>query len=254
MNKKFYKDFLTMTGRNFKHLLREPEALIMTVMLPIMIYIIFVVLFAGAIDTGSSEYVSFVFPGVLITGIVFGLAPTAIEVNNDMNKGVIERFRTMNISKMAILNSHAFMSVIKATISLTVLYITSLLFGYRITASFTELLVMLAVLALVVTALSWVAIFFGLIADSPEAASSYLMIFQFTPYLSSAYVPIETMPNWLQGFAEYQPFNLVTETLRSLLNGGGTGDKFLLTIIVWGGMILLFMPLALKSYNRSVAS
>lgn len=252
MKSNFLSNLKTLTRRNLKHLFREPEPLILTIVLPIMIYLVFVILFSGVVTTESGDYYKYVLPGVLTTVVVFGLSPTAIKVNNDLKKGVTDRLCTMNISKSAILCSHVIVSMIKTIISLVILIITGYLFGLRLDFTILELFAFIAITLLLVIALSWIAIFCGIIGENAEAAASYIFIFMFLPYFSSAYVPIETMPSWLQGFAEYQPFNLIIDPLRSVLLGEGYGDKLTLCIIIWVSITVLFTYLSLRLFDKKI--
>lgn len=203
-------------GRSIRHSLRNVEALVMAIALPIMLMLLFTYVFGGAIDA-SGEYVSYVVPGIILLCAGFGSSSTAVDVANDMMNGIIDRFRTMPIKSHYVITGHVVASLVRNLVATVIVIGVAFLVGFRPSASFLEWVGALAVIILFILALTWLYAAIGLIASSPTAASSYGFVLLFLPYLSSAFVPTETMPKWLQGIAENQPFTPIIETIRGLL-------------------------------------
>ncbi|WP_328739555.1 ABC transporter permease [Streptomyces erythrochromogenes] len=207
---------LALAGRSLRISSRQPDALITALMLPVMLMLIFVYFFGGAIDTGT-EYVTYVVPGAMLLCAGFGAAGTAVSVADDMRNGVIDRFRTLNIGGIPILAGHVTASVLRNLLSTTLVLTVALAIGFRPQAGPAAFLAAAGLLFAYITAISWLAATLGLLAKTPEAAGGFTFLMMFLPYPSSAFVPIETMPGWLHGFAEHQPLTPVIESLRALL-------------------------------------
>jgi ABC-2 type transport system permease protein len=216
---------------------RNIDAMITALALPIMLMLMFVYLFGGAIHTGTA-YVTYVVPGVLLLCAGFGAASTAVTVSNDMNGGIIDRLRSMDVGGAAFLSGHVVASVARNAVSTLLVLGVGLLIGYRPHAGPLGWLGAAGMLLLFVTAVSWLAAVVGLVARSPEAAGGFSFLVMFLPYPSSAFVPVSTMPSWLHGFAEHQPTTPVIETLRSLLAGTAVGSSAW-TAVCWCAAILL---------------
>ncbi|MFE5678089.1 ABC transporter permease [Streptomyces erythrochromogenes] len=207
---------LALAGRSLRISSRQPDALITALMLPVMLMLIFVYFFGGAIDTGT-EYVTYVVPGAMLLCAGFGAAGTAVSVADDMRNGVIDRFRTLDIGGIPILAGHVTASVLRNLLSTTLVLTVALAIGFRPQAGPAAFLAAAGLLFAYITAISWLAATLGLLAKTPEAAGGFTFLMMFLPYPSSAFVPIETMPGWLHGFAEHQPLTPVIESLRALL-------------------------------------
>ncbi|MFD9084990.1 ABC transporter permease [Streptomyces erythrochromogenes] len=207
---------LALAGRSLRISSRQPDALITALMLPVMLMLIFVYFFGGAIDTGT-EYVTYVVPGAMLLCAGFGAAGTAVSVADDMRNGVIDRFRTLDIGGIPILAGHVTASVLRNLLSTTLVLTVALAIGFRPQAGPAAFLAAAGLLLAYITAISWLAATLGLLAKTPEAAGGFTFLMMFLPYPSSAFVPIETMPGWLHGFAEHQPLTPVIESLRALL-------------------------------------
>jgi ABC-2 type transport system permease protein len=228
---------ITMSGRSFRLSRRNLDALITSLMLPIMLMLLFVYLFGGAIDTGT-HYVTYVVPGVLLLCASYGASLTAVGVTNDMTSGIIDRFRSMDVGGTSFLAGHVAASLVRNTASTVVVLGVALAIGFRPDASPLAWLEAAAILLAFVLALSWLSAAVGLIAKSAEAASGFTFLLMFLPYPSSAFVPISTMPNWLHGFANHQPTTPVTETLRGLLLNTPVGNAPW-HALAWSAVILL---------------
>ncbi|MEU1471224.1 ABC transporter permease [Streptomyces sp. NPDC005761] len=208
-----------MAGRSLRISRRNTDALITSLMLPVMLMLIFVYFFGGAIDTRvpHSTYVTYVVPGVLLLCAGFGSANTAVAVSEDMKSGIIDRFRSLDIGGTSILAGHVAASTARNLVSTTVVLGVALLIGFRPGATPTGWLTALAVLLAYIIALSWLSAAIGLLARTPEAAGGFTFLMSFLPYPSSAFVPVDSMPTWLHGFAEHQPITPAIESLRALL-------------------------------------
>ena len=209
-------DALTMSGRCLRLSRRNPEALLTSLMLPVMLMLLFVYLFGGAIETGT-RYVTYVVPGLLLLCAGYGASITAVSVANDMRGGIVDRLRSLDVGGAAFLAGHVTASVARNAASTTLVLAVGLLIGFRPDADALEWVTAAGVLLAFVLALSWLAAVIGLLARSPEGANGFTFFVMFLPYPSSAFVPVDTMPSWIQGFAEHQPVTPVIETIRSLL-------------------------------------
>ncbi|HEX4432160.1 MAG TPA: ABC transporter permease [Frankiaceae bacterium] len=215
-------DAWTLVTRAFRLSLRNIDGLITALALPVMLMLMFVYLFGGAIDVGG-KYVDFVVPGVILVCVGFGAATTAVSVSHDLTGGIIDRFRSMDVRAEALINSHVVASVARNLLSSLLVFAVAFAIGFRSGASVGGWLAAAGVLALFVLALSWFAASVGILARSPEAANGVTFLVSFLPYASSAFVPIHTMPGWLQGFARNQPVTAVVDTLRALFTGQPAG-------------------------------
>jgi ABC-2 type transport system permease protein len=245
-------DHLTLIGRNARHSARSIDALLTAVMLPVMILLLFVYVFGGAIRTGG-DYVDYVVPGIILLCAGFGSATTAVAVNTDMTTGVIDRFRSLPIPGSAVLTGHVVASVLRNLVSTGIVIGVALLAGFSPDAGVLGWLGAIGVLLAFMIAISWLGAAFGLLAGNPEAAGAFSFIVMFLPYLSSAFVPPETMPAGLQWLAEHQPITPITETVRALLMGGPGGDA--LVALAWcaGGIAVGAVAAALLFRSRSEA-
>lgn len=235
-------DALVMTGRCLRMSRRNIEALLTSLMLPVMLMVLFVYLFGGAIETGT-EYVTYVVPGVLLLCAGYGSSMTAVTVSQDMSTGVIDRFRSMDISGAALLAGHVIASVARNLVSTALVLGVAVLIGFRPHASLTDWVAAGGLLVLYLVALSWFAAAVGLLASSPEAASGFGFFVLFLPYPSSAFVPIETMPSWIHGFANHQPVTPVIEAIRAYLVDLPVGTHAV-TALAWSVGILLVSAVA----------
>src|SRR4051794_28857624 len=220
---KIFGDSATMAARGVRLSRRNLDVLITALLLPIILMLLFVYLFGGALDTGGG-YVFYVVPGVLVLCAGFGSASTAVSVSQDMHGGIIDRFRSMDVSAAALLAGHVTASVARNMASTILVFGVAFLIGFRSAAGPAGWLAAAGILLLFIVTISWLAALVGLLARNPEAANGFAFILMFLPYASSAFVPIATMPTWLQGFSEHQPITSIIESVRGLLNGTPVGD------------------------------
>ena len=230
-------DSAAMVGRSVKHTVRNLESLLMSVILPVVLMLMFVYVFGGAIDP-SGDYANYVLPGIVLLCTGYGAASTAVDVTRDMTEGVVDRFRSMPILSSAVLTGHVVASVARNALATVLVIGVAFLTGFRPDAGALEWLAVAGVLLLWVLALSWVAVCFGLIARTVEGANGFTFLVLFLPYLSSAFVPVETMKAGLRAVAANQPVTPITETLRGLLLGTPIGSHGW-QAVVWCGALLI---------------
>lgn len=230
-------------GRSLRHSLRDGESLLMAIMLPVMLMLLFTFVFGGALDS-SGGYVDYVVPGIILLCAGFGASSTAVYVAGDMKTGIIDRFRTMPLRASAVLTGHVVASLLRNLLATGIVIAVAVLVGFRPTAGPWGWIGAIAIVALYILAITYLFAAIGLAASSPEAANGYGFIILFVPYLSSAFVPVDTLPAWLQPVAEHQPVTPIIETIRGLLMGTPLGAQpvwavawcagLLIVAIVWG--------------------
>lgn len=236
-------------GRSIRHSVRNTDALIMAIMLPVMLMLLFTYVFGGAIDP-SGNYINYVVPGIILLCAGFGSSSTAVDVANDMTNGIIDRFRTMPIVSLSVVAGHVVASVVRNLLATGVVIGVALLVGFRPSANALEWFTAIVVIALFILALTSLFAAIGIVASSPSAASGYGFVLLFLPYLSNAFVPTDTMPTWLQGVANNQPITPVIDTIRGLLIGTPIHDRAWWAI-GWCLLILLISILwSIWSFHR----
>ena len=203
-------------GRSLRHSLRDGESLLTAILLPVMLMLMFTWVFGGAIDP-SGAYVDYVVPGIILTCAGFGASSTAVYVANDMRTGIIDRFRTMPLRAGAVLTGHVVASVLRNLIATAIVIGVGILVGFRPSATLFDWIGMTGLIALYILAITYLFAAIGLAAGSPEGANGYGFVLLFLPYLSSAFVPVASMPSWLQPVAANQPITPIVETIRGLL-------------------------------------
>ncbi|MFS0852899.1 ABC transporter permease [Microbacterium sp. 179-I 3D4 NHS] len=203
--------------RSLRHSLRDGESLLMAILLPVLLMLMFTWVFGGAIDP-SGAYVDYVVPGIILTCAGFGASSTGVYVANDMRTGIIDRFRTMPLRAGAVLTGHVVASVLRNLVATAVVIGVGILVGFRPSATPLEWIGLAALIALYILAITYLFAAIGLAAGSPEGANGYGFILLFLPYLSSAFVPVASMPEWLQPVAAAQPITPIVETIRALLD------------------------------------
>ncbi|MGO9892074.1 MAG: ABC transporter permease [Solirubrobacteraceae bacterium] len=232
-----------MIARAFRLSLRNVDGMMTALVLPVLLMLMFVYLFGGAISTGT-RYVDYVVPGVLLVCVGFGAGTTAISVAHDLGGGIIDRFRSMDVRGEALINGHVIASVARNLLSAAVVIVVALAIGFRPHADVAGWLGAVAILALFVLALSWLAAAIGIVARSPEAAQGIAFLVSFVPYVSSAFVPIHTMPAALRTVANNQPATAVIDSMRALLNGGHVGADAWHAIVWSVGIIAVSIALS----------
>ncbi|MEV6648655.1 ABC transporter permease [Amycolatopsis sp. NPDC051371] len=220
-----------MLRRNFKHIARNPTSVFNAVLMPIVIMLMFVYMLGDAFDVGVN-YVDYATPGLMLLAICYGLGATATSVNSDMTKGIINRFKVMDVSRGAVLTGHVVASVLTNVVAIAALVGVAFALGFRPHASFLDWLGVLGMVLLLAFAAGWLTVALGLFAKSPETAGLASVPLVMLPFFSSAIAPADKMGPGLRQFAEYQPFTPIIETVRGLLNGTpSTG--YALAAIAW---------------------
>jgi ABC transporter DrrB family efflux protein len=245
-------DTLVIAERNLVRLPRAPELLLAFTVQPVMFVLLFRYVFGGAIKTPGFSYANFLIPGIIVQNIAFGGFVTAVGLNEDLHKGLIDRFRSLPMARPAVLAGRTLADVVTNALSATILVVTGLLIGFSFHTSAPEVIAGFGLLLLFGYAFSWVFAFVGMLVSNPEAANSvgFIVVFPLT-FISSAFVPVASMPEVLRGFAEVNPFTITVNALRSLWLGIPSGDN------VWGAVawsfaiIAVFAPLAVARYRRA---
>lgn len=251
------RDSTTMVRRNLKRMVRYPLMTVQLMALPIMLLLLFVYVFGGTLgaglggpSAGRADYIDYVVPAILLMTITSIVQGTAISVAMDMTEGITARFRTMNIARVSVLTGHVVGSLIQAFLCLTAVISVALLIGFRPQASFNAWLALAALLAAVSFALIWLTVAIGQAAQTVEAASSLPMPLVLLPFVSSGFVPTDSMPRVLRSFAEHQPFTPITESVRGLLMDQPVGDDVAIALAWSAGVALLGYLWAKSLYNR----
>ena len=250
--RRLVSDTLVIAERNLVRLPRAPDLLIAFTVQPVMFVLLFVYVFGGAISTPGYEYVDFLIPGIIVQNIAFGGFVTALGLNDDLRKGLIDRFRSLPMARAAVLGGRTLADVVTNFLSVVVLVVTGLIIGFSFHASALEIVGGVGLLLLFGYAFSWVFALLGLIASSPEAANSigFIAVFPVT-FISSAFVPVESMPGALQWFAEINPVTVMVDAMRALWVGAPAGNS-VWGAVVWSLVILaIFAPLAVRRYRMS---
>jgi len=247
-----FKDTWTMTRRSLRHIVRSPDTIITVVLSPVAMLLMFVYVLGGALapQTGTVSYVDYITPGIIIMTVVSGIAYAAFRLNTDIQKGIINRFRTMPVSPSSILSGQALSSTLSNLLSSFIVLAVALAVGFRTSAGPREWLAFVGLVIIFTLATTWMAIFFGLRAKSAEGAGSFSYLLMLLIFISPSFVPTTSMTPALRGFADNQPFTPIIETMRSLLTTGTVGSH-LGAALAWSiGILLVMYALAIREYKR----
>jgi ABC-2 type transport system permease protein/oleandomycin transport system permease protein len=250
--RRLVSDTLVIAERNLVRLPRAPELLIAFTVQPIMFVLLFRYVFGGAIKTPGYSYADFLIPGIIVQNIAFGGFVTALGLNEDLHKGLIDRFRSLPMARPAVLAGRTLSDVVTNALSAVILILTGLLIGFSFHTSFLHAIAGFGLLLLFGYAFSWFFALVGMIANTPEAANSlaFIAVFPLT-FISSAFVPVESMPEVLRGFAEVNPFTIMVDAMRSLWLGAPAQNN-VWGAVVWSlAIIAVFAPLAVARYRRA---
>jgi ABC-2 type transport system permease protein/oleandomycin transport system permease protein len=248
-------DTLIIAERNLIRLPRKPELLLAFTVQPIMFVLLFRYVFGGAIRTGGIPYVDYLIPGIIVQNIAFGGFVTALGLNEDVHKGLIDRFRSLPMARPAVLAGRTLADIVTNFLSICVLLVTGVIIGFSFHASVLDVIAGFGVLLLFGYAFSWVFALVGLLASTPESANSvgFIAVFPLT-FISSAFVPVNTMPSVLKAFAKVNPFTIVVDALRALWSGAPAGN-YVWGAVVWAlAILVVFAPLAVARYRRTAGS
>ncbi|MBC5638813.1 ABC transporter permease [Ornithinibacillus sp. BX22] len=241
-----------LLGRLLRNIMRSPDTIITVAITPIMMMLLFVYVFGGAIETGTDNYVNYLLPGILLIAIASGVAYTSLRLFTDVKSGLMSRIITMPIKRSSILWAHVVTSLVSNAITIMVVILVALLMGFRSNADILEWFAVVGILGLFTLALTWLAVIPGLTAKSIEGATAYSYPLIFLPFISSAFVPTESMPNIVRVFAENQPVTSIVNSIRALLYDGTIGNS-IWTALAWcvGIMIIAYL-IARKAFKRQL--
>jgi ABC-2 type transport system permease protein len=253
MGTHFVGDTALLTGRSLRHITRSLDTIITTTIMPIAFLLLFVFVFGGAIDTGSGSYIDYLLPGILIITVASGVSYTAFRLFLDLTSGIFERFHSMPIARSAVLWAHVLTSLAAIALSVVVVVLTALLFGFRSGAGVLAWLAVAGILALFTLALTWLAVIPGLSAKSADGASAFAYPLILLPFISSAFVPTDTMAGPVRAFAENQPVTAIVDAIRNLLAGQPVGTDIWVALAWCVGLLAVAYGFAMLAYRRRVA-
>lgn len=248
----FFSDMGVMLGRSMRHISRSMDTIITVCITPIALMLLFVYVLGGAIQTGTDNYVNYLLPGILLITIASGIAYTAYRLFMDKQRGIIERFHTMPISRSAVLWGHVLTSVVSNAISLVVIVLVALAMGFRSSAGVLPWLAVVGILLLFTLALTWVAAIAGLSAKSVEGASAFSYPLIFLPFISSAFVPTDSMPKAVRAFADNQPVTSIVGAIRALLSEQPVGNEIWVALAWCVGIMVAAYFFAMRIYKKRV--
>jgi len=255
MNTHFRKasDMGIMLGRSMRHILRSMDTIITVTITPIAMMLLFVYVLGGAIQTGTDNYVNYLLPGILLMAIASGIAYPSYRLFMDMQSGIFERFHSMPIARSAALWGHVLTSLVSNAISVVVIILVALVMGFRSPAGVLSWLAVAGILALFTLALTWIAAIAGLSATSVDGAGAFSYPLIFLPFISSAFVPTESMPAVVRAFAENQPVTSIVEAIRALLSGQPVGSDIWVALAWCVGITLVAYVFAMRAYKPKAA-
>jgi ABC-2 type transport system permease protein len=246
-------DTAVMLQRSLRHILRSPDTIMTTVITPVAMLLLFVYVFGGAIDTGpgsDGRYVDYLLPGILLITVASGVAYTSYRLFLDQQSGIFERFRSMPIARSAALWGHVLTSLVANLVSLALVVLVALAMGFRSGAGVLAWLAAAGILVLFTLALTWLAVIAGLAAKSADGAGGFAYPLLFLPFVSSAFVPTDSMPAPVGWFAEHQPVTSIVDTLRNLYAEQPVGSEGWLAVAWCVGLLLVAYAVAMRTYRR----
>jgi ABC-2 type transport system permease protein len=246
-------DTIIMSGRCLRHAFRSIDTLITVIAMPIIMMLMFVYVFGGAINTGSVDYSNYVVPGIVIFTIVSSVAYTAVRLNMDATTGIFDRFLSMPIAKSSIISGHVLTSVVFSAFSTVMVMLVALLMGFRPKAGIIEWLLVIGILLLFTTAMTWIAVISGLLANSAEGAGVFAYPIMILPFVSSAFAPTASMHGAVRAFAENQPMTPIIDTVRSLLMNKPVGNNALIAVLWCVGILVVSYSASMFIYKRKTA-
>src|SRR5262245_18024249 len=253
MTTHFLGNTAALLGRSLRHITRSPDTIITTTLMPIAFLLLFVYVFGGAINTGSDSYVNYLLPGILLITIASGVSYTAFRLFLDMQSGIFERFQSMPIARSSVLWAHVLTSLVANLISVVLVVLVALLMGFHSSAGVLDWLAVAGILMLFTLALTWIAVIPGLTAKSADGASAFAYPLIFLPFISSAFVPTESMPAAVRAFAENQPVTTIVNTIRDLLTQQPVGTDIWIALAWCVGILIVAYAFAMTTYRRKIS-
>ena len=246
-------DTTVLLKRSLRHILRSPDTIITTAVTPVAMLLLFVYVFGSAIQVDADNYVDYLLPGILLITIASGIAYTAFRLFTDVSGGMFERFQSMPIARSALLWGHVLTSVVANFVSLVLVVLVALAMGFRTGAGVVAWLEVLGLLVLFTLALTWLAVIPGLTATSVDGVSGFSYPLIFLPFISSAFVPTDTMPGPVRAFAENQPVTSIVNTIQDLFAGQPVGNDIWVALAWCLGLLVAAYLVALSTYRRRTA-
>ena len=252
MNKYFFSDLSVMLSRSMRHVTRSMDTIITVTIMPIAFMLLFVYVFGGAIQANTDNYVNYLLPGILLMAISSGIAYTAYRLFMDMQRGIFERFHSMPIARSTVLWGHVLTSLVSNAISVVVIILVALIMGFRSSAGVLPWLAVAGILALFTLALTWIAAIAGLSAKTVDGASAFSYPIMFLPFISSAFVPTQSMPSVVRAFAENQPVTSIVDAIRALLSCQPVGNDIWVALAWCLGIMIVAYIFAMMAYKKRV--
>ncbi|MFD4369735.1 ABC transporter permease [Rhodococcus sp. NPDC058521] len=246
-------DTVALTGRTLRHVTRSPDTIVTTAIMPIMMLLLFVYVFGGAIETGTDSYVGYLLPGILLITIASGIAYTAVRLFSDMQSGIFERFQSMPIARVGVLWAHVLTSLVANLASLVIVLGVAFMMGFRSGADAFAWLTVIGILVVFTLALTWLALVPGLTAKSVDGASAFSYPLVFLPFISSAFVPTDTMPGPVRVFAENQPVTAIVNAIRALLTEQSPGAALWIAVGWCVGILVVAYAGVTIVYRRKIS-
>jgi ABC-2 type transport system permease protein len=255
MSTRFFGDTAILTGRSLRHILRSPDTIITTTIMPIAFMLLFVYVFGGAISqgSGSARYVTYLLPGILLITIASSISYAAFRLFMDMKNGIFERFLSMPIARSSVLWAHVLTSLVASLVSVVVVVLVALVMGFRWGGGVGAWLAVAGILLLFTLALTWIAVIPGLTAKSVDGASAFSYPLIFLPFISSAFVATATMPGPVRAFAENQPVTSIVNTIRDLFTQQPISSDIWIALAWCVGILIVAYALAMATYHRKIA-
>jgi ABC-2 type transport system permease protein len=246
------RDAMTMTWRNLLRLTRNPELIVFSTVQPVIFVLMFVYVFGGAIQVpGNVPYVDFLMAGVWVQSVTFGALNTGVGLAEDLQAGLIERFRSLPMARSAVLVGRTTADLVRNVFVVIVMTLVGFLVGFDYSTSFLALIAAMLMVLFFSYALSWVSALLGLVAPNAETAQAmFFPIVAVLVFASAAFVPVSTMPGWLQAFASHQPVTAVINAVRALTLGGPTAHYVVVAILWIVGIVAVFAPLSIRRYRK----
>lgn len=247
-------DTATLTGRSLRHIFRSADTIITTAVTPIALMLLFVFVFGGALrqSIGGENYVNYLLPGILLIAIASGIAYTAFRLFTDLQSGIFERFHSMPIARSSVLWAHVLTSLVANALTLAIIFGVGFALGFRTTAGVGAWLAVIGILLLFTLALTWLAVIAGLNAKTVDGASAFSYPLIFLPFISSAFVPTDTMPGPVRWFAENQPVTSIVTTIQALFAGDPVGADIWVALAWCLGILVVAYAFAMLAYRRKV--
>lgn len=252
IKKHYFSNMSVMLGRSMRHTFRSLDTIITVTIMPIAFMLLFVYVFGGAIQAGTDNYVNYLLPGILLMAIASGVAYTSYRLFMDVQRGIFERFHSMPIARSTMLWGHVLSSLVSNAISIVVIILVALVMGFRSSAGVLPWLAVTVILALFTLALTWVAAIAGLSANTVDGASAFSYPIIFLPFISSAFVPTESMPKIVRVFAENQPVTSIVEAIRALLAEQPVGNEIWVALAWCIGIMVVAYFFAMRAYKKRI--